>query len=226
MPGLFCARPACVQVEQPGLHRLQRLVGDVDLLLICKDFSLHPQWVVVVFFSCTQPKSPPEWFSLISRPSQKPMGVSRTLTLTGNLPSNGELATSECIRWSTSLNTSDTWRTASFRWLLAQLAYGFLSPASSHHLKTNPTAPPSAGQERNMICQTIQTARLARNLTLQQVADALGVKNRQQIWEWERGKVRPGSKHLAKLAEVLGLQVTDLLPTTAQLRLGTKRTQT
>lgn len=63
-----------------------------------------------------------------------------------------------------------------------------------------------------MICQTIQTARLARNLTLQQVADALGVKNRQQIWEWERGKVRPGRKHLAKLAEVLGLELSDLLP--------------
>jgi hypothetical protein len=48
MPGLFCARPAYVQVEQPGL---QRLVGDVDLLLICKSFALHPKRVSVVFFS-------------------------------------------------------------------------------------------------------------------------------------------------------------------------------
>ena len=63
-----------------------------------------------------------------------------------------------------------------------------------------------------MIGPTIKSARLQRGLTLQQVADALGIKSRQQVWEWERGKVRPGSKHLAKLAEVLGLEIADLLP--------------
>ena len=63
-----------------------------------------------------------------------------------------------------------------------------------------------------MIGSLIKTARLARGLTLQQVANALGLNNRQQVWEWESGKVRPGSKHLAQLAEVLGLEITDLFP--------------
>jgi len=41
---------------------------------------------------------------------------------------------------------------------------------------------------------------------------ALGIKHIQQVSEWERGKVRPGCKHLAQLAEVLGLEIADLLP--------------
>lgn len=41
---------------------------------------------------------------------------------------------------------------------------------------------------------------------------ALGIKHIQQVSEWERGKVRPGCKHLAQLAEVLGLEIIDLLP--------------
>jgi transcriptional regulator with XRE-family HTH domain len=44
------------------------------------------------------------------------------------------------------------------------------------------------------------------------VAHALGIKHIQQVSEWERGDVRPGRKHLAKLAEVLGLEIADLLP--------------
>jgi transcriptional regulator with XRE-family HTH domain len=49
---------------------------------------------------------------------------------------------------------------------------------------------------------------------LRDVADACGIAHIQQVSEWERGKVRPGSKHLAKLAEVLGLEIADLLPRT------------
>ena len=44
MPGLFCARPACVQVEQPGLHRLQRdsvtdssVTVDREVFVLCSD---------------------------------------------------------------------------------------------------------------------------------------------------------------------------------------------
>ena len=59
---------------------------------------------------------------------------------------------------------------------------------------------------------TIKAARIARGLTLQSVAESLGMTCRQQVYEWESGRVCPGTKHLAKLAEVLGLQVTDLLP--------------
>ena len=61
------------------------------------------------------------------------------------------------------------------------------------------------------IGNTIKTARIARGLTLQSVAASLGLTCRQQVYQWERGQVQPGPKHLAKLAEVLGLQVTDLL---------------
>lgn len=62
------------------------------------------------------------------------------------------------------------------------------------------------------IGNTIKAARIARGLTLQNVAASLGLTSRQQIWEWESGRVCPGTKHLAKLAEVLGLEIADLLP--------------
>ena len=62
-----------------------------------------------------------------------------------------------------------------------------------------------------MIGPTIKAARQARGLTLAEVGGALGV-TRQYVYAWESGRRNPGPKHLAKLAEVLGLQVTDLLP--------------
>lgn len=62
------------------------------------------------------------------------------------------------------------------------------------------------------IGNTIKAARNARGLTLQNVAESLGLRSRQQIYEWECGRVCPGPKHLAKLAEVLGLEIADLLP--------------
>jgi len=51
------------------------------------------------------------------------------------------------------------------------------------------------------IGNTIKAARIARGLTLQNVAESLGLRSRQQIWEWESGRVCPGPKHLANLAE-------------------------
>ena len=62
------------------------------------------------------------------------------------------------------------------------------------------------------IGNTIKAARIARGLTLQCVAESLGLRSRQQIYAWEAGRRNPGPKHLAKLAEVLGLEITDLLP--------------
>ena len=62
-----------------------------------------------------------------------------------------------------------------------------------------------------MIGHTIKAARLSRGLTLAELGNALGV-TRQYVYAWEAGRRNPGPKHLAKLAEVLGLQVTDLLP--------------
>ncbi len=62
-----------------------------------------------------------------------------------------------------------------------------------------------------MIGLAIKAARQARGLTLAELGNALGV-SRQYVYAWEAGRRNPGPKHLAKLAEVLGLQVTDLLP--------------
>ena len=57
----------------------------------------------------------------------------------------------------------------------------------------------------------IKAARQDRGLTLADVGSALGV-TRQYVYAWEAGRRNPGPKHLAKLAEVLGLDVRDLLP--------------
>ena len=57
----------------------------------------------------------------------------------------------------------------------------------------------------------IKAARQARGLTQKAVGDALGV-TRQYVYAWEAGRRNPGPKHLAKLAEVLGLEIADLLP--------------
>jgi transcriptional regulator with XRE-family HTH domain len=62
-----------------------------------------------------------------------------------------------------------------------------------------------------MIAATIKAARLRRGLTLAEVGTALGV-TRQYVYSLESGRRNPGRKHLAKLAEALGLQLADLLP--------------
>lgn len=62
-----------------------------------------------------------------------------------------------------------------------------------------------------MIGHTIKAARQARGLTQKAVGDALGINDR-HVYAWESGRRNPGPKHLAKLAEVLELQVADLLP--------------
>ena len=65
--------------------------------------------------------------------------------------------------------------------------------------------------EQNMIGTLIKAARQARKLTQKQVGEALGINDR-HVQAWEAGRRNPGPKHLAKLAEVLGLEITDLLP--------------
>ena len=62
-----------------------------------------------------------------------------------------------------------------------------------------------------MIGPTIKAARQALGLTLAELGNALGV-TRQYVQAWEAGRRNPGTKHLAKLAEVLGLEIADLLP--------------
>lgn len=71
------------------------------------------------------------------------------------------------------------------------------------------------------ICERIKVARQTRGLTLQDVGDVLGIDGR-HVHAWESGRRNPGPKHLAALAEVLGLQVTDLLPQHAGQHWSTK----
>ena len=62
-----------------------------------------------------------------------------------------------------------------------------------------------------MIGTRIKTARQVRGLTLQAVGNVLGIDGR-HVQAWEAGRRNPGPKHLAPLADVLGLDVRDLLP--------------
>ena len=57
----------------------------------------------------------------------------------------------------------------------------------------------------------LKARRKELGLKLQDVAHALGIKHIQQVSEWERGDVRPGSKHLVGLAKVLQVDVAALL---------------
>lgn len=63
-----------------------------------------------------------------------------------------------------------------------------------------------------MIGTLIKAARQARKLTQKQVGAALGIDGR-HVQAWEAGRRNPGPMYLARLAEVLGLQIIDLLPT-------------
>jgi len=46
----------------------------------------------------------------------------------------------------------------------------------------------------------LKARRKELELTMQDVADRVGLVHRQQVYEWERGKVRPGRKHLRRSA--------------------------
>ena len=57
----------------------------------------------------------------------------------------------------------------------------------------------------------LKARRKELELTMQDVADRVGLVHRQQVYEWERGKVRPGRKHLRRLAMVLQVSISDLI---------------
>ena len=59
----------------------------------------------------------------------------------------------------------------------------------------------------------LKARRKELELTMQDVADRVGLVHRQQVYEWERGKVRPGRKHLRRLAMVLQVSISDLIAT-------------
>ena len=71
----------------------------------------------------------------------------------------------------------------------------------------------------------LKARRKELGLKLQDVAHALGIKHIQQVSEWERGDVRPGSKHLVNLAKVLQVSISDLIATPQKASLPTERTK-
>ena len=70
----------------------------------------------------------------------------------------------------------------------------------------------------------LKARRKELGLTMQDVADRVGLVHRQQVYEWERGKVRPGRKHLRRLAMVLQVSMLDLIATPQKASLPTERT--
>ena len=70
----------------------------------------------------------------------------------------------------------------------------------------------------------LKARRKELELTMQDVADRVGLVHRQQVYEWERGKVRPGRKHLRRLAMVLQVSLLDLIATPQKASLPTERT--
>lgn len=52
--------------------------------------------------------------------------------------------------------------------------------------------------------------RRERSLTLEQVANALGV-SKPTVWAWEKGKARPLPERISAIAEVLGVSDSDLI---------------
>ena len=71
----------------------------------------------------------------------------------------------------------------------------------------------------------LKARRKELGLKLKDVAHALGIKHIQQVSEWERGDVRPGSKHLVNLAKVLQVSISDLIATPQKASLPTERTK-
>lgn len=89
---------------------------------------------------------------------------------------------------------------------------GIEFPAGSTELATlSINIDPQHGKNHKMTGPEIKARRKELGLTMQDVADRVGLVHRQQIYEWERGDVRPGSKHLVRLAMVLQIDVAALL---------------
>jgi transcriptional regulator with XRE-family HTH domain len=66
--------------------------------------------------------------------------------------------------------------------------------------------------------QALRTARLAAALTQHELARLVGVAGGERVSRWELGLSTPRPETLARLAEVLGVEITRLSPATADLR--------
>lgn len=68
-----------------------------------------------------------------------------------------------------------------------------------------------APAEGEPLSQRIQRLRAARRLSLDKLAELLGV-SKPTVWAWEQGRARPAQERIAKLAEALGVEEADLVP--------------
>ncbi|KEO89782.1 XRE family transcriptional regulator [Erythrobacter longus] len=73
------------------------------------------------------------------------------------------------------------------------------------------TAAPSFGRSSNsaQFGQQLNRLRRERSMTLEQVANALGV-SKPTVWAWEKGKARPLPERISAIAQVLGISEAEL----------------
>lgn len=76
---------------------------------------------------------------------------------------------------------------------------------------STPKSTPTFGKPMsgNQFGTQLNRLRRERSLTLEQVANALGV-SKPTVWAWEKGKARPLPERIAGIAELLGVPETEL----------------
>ncbi|WP_298305690.1 helix-turn-helix domain-containing protein [uncultured Erythrobacter sp.] len=93
----------------------------------------------------------------------------------------------------------------------AELAASELRSVPSRALPEKKATPsfgsPSSGGQ---LGTQLNRLRRERSLTLEQVANALGV-SKPTVWAWEKGKARPLPERIGPIAEVLGVSETELM---------------
>ena len=87
---------------------------------------------------------------------------------------------------------------------------------SAVELKASAPLPPELGRPATrrkatgeLFGQRLEKLRKGRGMTLAQVAEKLGV-SKPTVWAWEKGKARPVPDRLPALAEVLGVEESEL----------------
>ena len=78
-------------------------------------------------------------------------------------------------------------------------------------------------QLSKIIVNNIRRIRKSKNMTQDDIVRGIGSGNYQQINKYESGVNKPGDKKLAKIAEVLGVSVSELVtPQTDELSISTQ----
>ncbi len=82
---------------------------------------------------------------------------------------------------------------------------------SAAQLRGDPLAAADAGAGAEDFGARFHRLRVARGLSLGEIATRLGV-SKPTVWAWEHGKSRPVERRLAALADVLGVSLSGLEP--------------